>query len=181
LEEKKMTKAIWALDAVHSSVDFSVRHMMIANVKGTFNSFNATIEADPKDLTTANIEFSVETSSVDTRNKDRDGHLVSADFFDAENYPTMTFKATSFEKTDDGEYNVSGDFTLHGITKQETFTVTFEGQGKDPWGNEKVGFSAEGSINRSDYGLVWNAALETGGVLVGDKVKISLQIQAAKA
>lgn len=176
-----MTKIIWALDSVHSSVDFSIRHMMIANVKGTFNSFNATIEADPTDLTTANIEFTVETSSVDTRNKDRDGHLVSADFFDAENYPTMTFKATSIEKTDEGEYNVSGDFTLHGITKQETFTVTFEGQGKDPWGNEKVGFSAEGSINRSDYGLVWNAALETGGVLVGDKVKISLQIQAAKA
>ncbi|WP_223595537.1 YceI family protein [Neobacillus bataviensis] len=176
-----MTKSKWALDAAHSSVDFSVRHMMIANVKGSFNSFNATIEADPTDLTTASIEFAIETSSVDTRNQDRDGHLVSADFFDAPNHPNMTFKATNIEKTDDGEYNVTGDLTLRGVTKQETFAVTFEGTGKDPWGNEKAGFSATGSINRSDYGLVWNAALETGGVLVGDKVKINLQIQAAKA
>ncbi|WML40103.1 YceI family protein [Neobacillus sp. OS1-2] len=176
-----MTKTKWALDPAHSSVDFSVRHMMIANVKGTFNTFNATIEADPADLTTANIEFSVETASVDTRSKDRDGHLVSADFFDVENHPNMTFKATNIEKTDEGEYNVTGDLTLRGVTKQETFAVIFEGQGKDPWGNEKAGFSAQGTINRSDYGLVWNAALETGGVLVGDKVKINLQIQAAKA
>ncbi len=176
-----MTKTKWALDTAHSSVDFSVRHMMIANVKGTFTSFNATIEADPADLTTANIEFSVDTASVDTRNKDRDGHLVSADFFDSANYPAMTFKAVAIEKTDDGEYNLIGNLTLRGVTKQETFAVTFEGQGKDPWGNEKAGFSVTGTLNRSDYGLVWNAALETGGVLVGDKVKVNLQIQAAKA
>ncbi|MEW9051006.1 MAG: YceI family protein [Neobacillus sp.] len=176
-----MTITKWALDPSHSSVDFSVRHMMIANVKGTFHNFTAGIEADPADLTSANIEFSVETASVDTRNKDRDAHLVSADFFDAENHPAMSFRATSIEKTDEGEYNVTGDLSLRGVTKQETFVVTFEGQGKDPWGNEKVGFSAEGTLNRSDYGLVWNAALETGGVLVGDKVKINLQIQAAKA
>lgn len=176
-----MTKTKWAIDPAHSSVDFSVRHMMIANVKGTFNTFNATIEADPKELTTANIDFTVETASVDTRSKDRDAHLVSGDFFDVENYPTMTFRQTSIKKTDDDEYNVTGDLTLRGVTKPETFAVTFEGQGKDPWGNEKVGFSATGSINRSDYGLVWNAGLETGGVLVGDKVKINLTIQAAKA
>jgi polyisoprenoid-binding protein YceI len=176
-----MTKTKWVLDPAHSSVDFSVRHMMIANVKGTFQNFTAEIEADPADLTTANIEFTIETASVDTRNKDRDGHLVSADFFDVENHPKMTFKATNIEKTDEGEYNVTGDLTLRGVTKQETFAVSFEGQGKDPWGNEKAGFSATGTLNRSDYGLVWNAALETGGVLVGDKVKINLQIQAAKA
>ncbi|WP_251555172.1 YceI family protein [Neobacillus muris] len=176
-----MAKTKWALDPAHSSVDFSVRHMMIANVKGSFNSFNAVIEADPADLTTASIEFTVDTSSVDTRNADRDAHLVSADFFDVENYPALTFKATTIEKTDEGEYKVTGDLTLRGVTKQETFDVTFEGQGKDPWGNEKVGFSANSTLNRSDYGLVWNAALETGGVLVGDKVKVNLQIQAAKA
>jgi polyisoprenoid-binding protein YceI len=176
-----MPKTKWAIDTAHSSVDFSLRYMMIANVKGAFHNFNATIEADPTDLTTATIEFTIETSSVDTRNKDRDGHLVSADFFDVENYPTMTFRATNIEKTDDSEYNVTGDLTLHGVTKPETFAVTFEGQGKDPWGNEKAGFSATGTVNRSDYGLTWNAALETGGVLVGDKVKINLQIQAAKA
>lgn len=176
-----MTISKWALDPAHSSVDFSIRHMMIANVKGAFHNFSATIEADPTDLTTATIEFTVDTASVDTRNKDRDAHLVSADFFDVENFPNLTFRATNIEKNDEGEYNVTGDLTLHGVTKQETFAVTFEGQGKDPWGNEKVGFSATGSVNRSDYGLTWNAALETGGVLVGDKVKINLQLQAAKA
>ncbi|MGX6444200.1 YceI family protein [Neobacillus sp. K501] len=176
-----MTKTKWALDPAHSSVDFSVRHMMIANVKGSFNKFEAAIDADPADLTSANIEFSIDTASVDTRNTDRDAHLVSGDFFDVENHPNMTFVSTTIEKTDEGEYNVTGNLTLRGVTKQETFAVTFEGQGKDPWGNEKVGFSAAGTINRSDYGLVWNAALETGGVLVGDKVKINLQLQAAKA
>ncbi|MCH1626306.1 YceI family protein [Ferdinandcohnia quinoae] len=176
-----MVKTKWTVDASHSSIDFSVKHMMIANVKGTFHNFDAVIEADPTDLTSANIKFSVDLASIDTRNEDRDGHLRSADFFDVENHPTMTFTSTSIGKTDDEEYNVTGDLTIHGTTKQETFKVTFEGQGKDPWGNEKVGFSAEGSISRGDYGLVWNSALETGGVLVGDKVKISLQIEAQKA
>lgn len=176
-----MTKTKWALDAGHSSVDFSVKHMMIANVKGTFKNFEATIEADPADLTTATIEFSIDTASVDTRNEDRDNHLRSADFFDVENHPKMTFKATSIKKTDDGEYDVTGDLTIRGTTKPQTFAVTFEGSGKDPWGNEKAGFGVKGNISRSEYGLTWNAALETGGVLVGDKVKISLDVQAAKA
>jgi polyisoprenoid-binding protein YceI len=176
-----MTKTKWAIDAAHSSVDFSIRHMMIANVKGSFHNFSATVEADVTDLTSADIDFSVELSSIDTRNKDRDGHLLSADFFDVEKYPAMTFRSTEIQKINEGEYNVTGELSLHGFAKQETFTVTFEGQGKDPWGNEKVGFSAQGSINRADYGLTWNSALETGGVLVGDKVKINLQIEASKA
>ncbi|WP_449540313.1 YceI family protein [Ferdinandcohnia sp. Marseille-Q9671] len=176
-----MTNTKWAVDASHSSIDFSVKHMMIAKVKGSFESFEASIEADPADLTTANIEFKVDLNSVNTKNADRDNHLRSADFFDVENHPTMTFKSNSIVKTDDGEYAVTGDLTLHGVTKTETFKVVFEGQGKDPWGNEKAGFSASGSLNRSDYGLVWNAALETGGVLVGDQVKISLEIEAQKA
>jgi polyisoprenoid-binding protein YceI len=176
-----MTNTKWAVDASHSSIDFSVKHMMIAKVKGSFESFEASIEADPADLTTANIEFKVDLNSVNTKNADRDNHLRSADFFDVENHPSMTFKSNSIVKTDDGEYDVTGDLTLHGVTKTETFKVVFEGQGKDPWGNEKAGFSATGSLNRSDYGLVWNAALETGGVLVGDQVKISLEIEAQKA
>ncbi|MFB6468050.1 YceI family protein [Cytobacillus sp. Hz8] len=176
-----MTKTKWAVDPAHSSVDFSIKHMMIANVKGTFHQFDAAIDADPTDLTSANIEFTVDLASVDTRNEDRDNHLRSGDFFDVENNPKLTFTATSITRKDDDEYAVTGNLNLHGVTKQETFTVTFEGQGKDPWGNEKVGFSAVGAIKRSDYGLTWNAALETGGVLVGDKVKIDLQIQAAKA
>jgi polyisoprenoid-binding protein YceI len=175
-----MTVTKWALDTAHSSVDFSVKHMMIAKVKGSFNEFSASIEANPADLTTASIQFNVDLASVDTRNTDRDNHLRSADFFDVEQFPTLTFTATNVVKTDDDEYKVTGDLSLHGVTRQETFKVTYEGSGKDPWGNEKVGFNAEGKINRSDYGLTWNAALETGGVLVGDEIKISLEIQAAK-
>ena len=174
-----MAKVKWALDAAHSSVEFSVRHMMIAKVKGSFGQFDATIEADPADLTTADIAFSIDVASVDTKNGDRDAHLRGADFFDAENYPKLTFKATKIVKTGEGEYDVTGDLTLRGVTKSETFAVTYEGSGKDPWGNTKAGFSVDGSIKRGDYGLTWNAALETGGVLVSDDVKIHLEIQAA--
>jgi polyisoprenoid-binding protein YceI len=175
-----MAKSTWVLDAAHSSVDFTVRHMMIAKVRGTFHNFDATIEADPEDLTTASIEFSVDLNSVDTRNADRDNHLRSADFFDAENHPKMTFKATKIVKTGENEYEITGDLTLRGVTLSETFKAAYEGGGKDPWGNERAGFTAEGKINRSDYGLMWNAALETGGVLVGDEVKINLEIEATK-
>ncbi|GAA0322480.1 YceI family protein [Bacillus carboniphilus] len=176
-----MTKVKWAVDASHSSVEFSVKHMMFATVKGAFNSYEANIEADPTDLTTANIEFNIDLASVDTRNEDRDNHLRSADFFDVENTPKLTFKATNIVKKDEGEYDVTGDLNLHGVTKSETFTVTFDGQGTNPWGVEVVGFTAEGKIKRSDYGLTWNAALETGGVLVGDQIKIALHIEASKA
>jgi polyisoprenoid-binding protein YceI len=154
--------------------------MMVATVRGTFHDFEATIDADPADLTTADIEFSIDTKSIDTRNKDREGHLMSADFFDVENHPKITFKSTKIVKTGDDEYDVTGDLTIRDTTHQETFKATFEGQGKDPWGNEKVGFSAAGKINRTDYGLVWNVALETGGVLVADQVKIQIEIEASK-
>ena len=175
-----MAKSKWALDKSHSSVDFTVRHMMFAKVNGTFKEFNAEIEADPEDLTTASISFEVDTASIDTRNGDRDAHLRSADFFDSENHPKMTFKATKIVKTGDGTYDITGDLTIRGTTRSETFKVEYNGSGKDPWGNEKVGFSVEGKINRTDYGFKWNAPLEAGGVLVGDEVKISLDIQAAK-
>ncbi|WP_053367512.1 YceI family protein [Bacillus sp. FJAT-27245] len=176
-----MAKTKWAIDPVHSGVDFSVRHMMIANVKGSFQTFDASIEADPNDLTNADISFTIDAASIDTRNEDRDNHLRSADFFDVENSPKITFISTNIVKTDEGEYDVTGDLTIRGVTRPETFAVVYEGSGKDPWGNEKVGFSGSGSINRSDYGLTWNAALETGGVLVGDKIKITFEIQASKA
>lgn len=175
-----MTNTKWALDPAHSSVEFSVRHMMFAKVNGAFNSFTASIEANPSDLTTANIEFTVDLSSVDTRNEDRDNHLRSGDFFDVENHPSMTFISTNIVKTAENEYDVTGNLSIRGVTRLESFVVTFDGQGKDPWGNEKVGFSVEGKIKRSEYGLTWNAALETGGVLVGDEIKVSLVIQAAK-
>lgn len=176
-----MTVSKWTVDAAHSSIDFSVKHMMVSKVKGAFQKFNASVEADPNNLTTANIDFTIDVASIDTRNNDRDNHLRSPDFFDVEKYPTMTFKSTKIVKTDDDEYDVTGDVTLHGVTRSETFSVTFEGLAKDPMsGAEKIGFSANGKIKRSDYGLTWNAALETGGVLVGDDIKVSIEIEAAK-
>ncbi|MBS4206539.1 YceI family protein [Bacillus sp. FJAT-50079] len=176
-----MAVSKWNLDNVHSNVDFSVRHMMVSRVRGSFKDFTANIEADPADLTTANISFTIDVASIDTKNEDRDNHLRSADFFDVENHPNLTFTSTAIERKSDDTYAVTGDVSLHGVTKPETFTVTFEGVAKDPMsGAEKAGFSVEGTIKRSEYGLNWNAALETGGVLVSDDVKINLEIQAAK-
>lgn len=175
-----MAKTKWKVDPAHTSIDFSVRHMMVSRVKGTFHEFEASVEADPEDLTTANIEFSVDINSIDTRNEDRDNHLKSADFFDAENHPKMTFKSTNIVRKGENQYDVTGDLTIRGTTKPATFTVTAEGQGKDPWGNEVAGFSAEGKINRTDFGLTWNNTLETGGVLVGEDVNISIELEAQK-
>jgi polyisoprenoid-binding protein YceI len=173
-----MAKVNWTVDATHSGIDFTVRHMMFAKVRGSFNAFEAQVEADPEDLTTANIRVAIDAASVDTNNDDRDGHLKSADFFDVENHAQIVFQSTSIKKLDENEYAVTGDVTLRGVTKSETFTVNFEGSGKDPWGNVKVGFSGSGAIKRSDYGLTWNAALETGGVLVGDEIKLNIEVQA---
>ncbi|MFJ7977611.1 YceI family protein [Peribacillus sp. JNUCC 23] len=175
-----MTKTKWAIDVSHSEVAFSVKHMMISKVKGSFNQFDAVIEADPVDLTTADITFTIDVASVDTRSEDRDNHLRSADFFDVETYPTLTIKSKSITKTGDDEYALTGDVTLHGVTRVETFQVTFEGEAKDPWGNDKAGFSGSGKVKRSDYGLTWNTALETGGVLVGDQITLNFEIQAVK-
>ncbi|EXX87777.1 hypothetical protein BG53_02380 [Paenibacillus darwinianus] len=175
-----MAKAKWVVDAPHSSIEFSVKHMMISKVKGLFHAFDADIEADVNDLTSANISISVDLSSIDTRSGDRDNHLRSADFFDIENHPTMTFQSRNIVKTGEHEYDVTGDLTIRGVTRTETFEATFEGGGKNPWGVEVVGFSATGAIKRSNYGLTWNAALETGGVLVGDEVKIAIELQASQ-
>ncbi|MBT2717603.1 YceI family protein [Bacillus sp. ISL-57] len=175
-----MTKTKWIVDPTHSAIEFSVKHMMIAKVKGSFNKFEASILANPSDLTTAEIDFTVDVASIDTRNADRDNHLRSADFFDVEKNPTLTFKSTKIVKTDEDEYDVTGNVTLNGVTQEETFSITFEGQGKDPWGNEKAGFSGKGKVKRSDYGLTYNAALETGGVLIGDQITLTIEIEAAK-
>jgi polyisoprenoid-binding protein YceI len=171
----------WNLDPAHSNIDFSIRHMMIAKVKGSFESYSAEIEADPEDLTSASISISIDVTSVNTRAADRDNHLRSADFFDVENFAKMTFVSKNIVKTGENEYEVTGDMTIRDVTRTETISVTYEGSGKDPWGNVKAGFSGSGSLKRSEYGLTWNAALETGGVLVGDDVKISFEIQAAQA
>ncbi|MCK2018652.1 YceI family protein [Peribacillus frigoritolerans] len=175
-----MTNTKWIVDPTHSTIEFSVKHMMIAKVKGSFNKFEASILANPSDLTTAEIDFTVDVASIDTRNADRDNHLRSADFFDVEKNPTLTFKSTKIVKTDEDEYDVTGNVTLNGVTQEETFSITFEGQGKDPWGNEKAGFSGKGKVKRSDYGLTYNAALETGGVLIGNQITLTIEIEAAK-
>jgi len=175
-----MTLSKWTVDTAHSSVEFTIKHMMFAKVRGSFHDFDASIEADPSDLTTANIEFSVDVASIDTASADRDNHLRSADLFDVDKFPKMTFKSTNIVKTGEDEYEVTGDLTIRDVTKPETFKVTFEGQGKDPWGNIKFGYNAEGKIKRSDYGLTYNAALETGGFLIGEDVNISIVIEASK-
>ncbi|WP_186576840.1 YceI family protein [Aquibacillus kalidii] len=173
-----MTKQTLKVDSAHTSVDFSVKHMMVSKVKGTFHDYDVKLVADPDDLTTAEIEFNIGVDSIDTRNKQRDEHLISADLFNVEQYPNMTFKSEKLEKKSDDEYEVTGTLTIAGHSQTETFNVTFEGSGKDPWGNQVFGFSAEGKVNRSDYGITYNAALETGGVLIGDEIKINIEMEA---
>lgn len=173
--------AVWNVDPSHSLVEFSVRHMMIAKVKGRFGSFQGKIEGDPTDLTGAKVEVVVDIGSVDTRSEDRDNHLRSADFFDAERFPEMRFNSREIKKTGEGSYAMEGDLTIRDVTRPVTLNVTYEGSGKDPWGGERAAFSATGRINRKDFGLAWNAPLETGGVLVGEDVDIAIEIEAVKA
>lgn len=176
-----MTKATWNVDKIHSTIGFSVRHMMISNVKGVFNEFDGKIEADPTDLTDADIEFTIDANSVDTRMSDRDDHLRSSDFFDVENHPNLTFKATDIVKKSEDRYDMTGDFTIRGTTKPVTFDIVFEGVAKDPMsGDEAAGFTGSTKINRKDFGLTWNAALEAGGFVVGDEIKINIEIQLRK-
>jgi polyisoprenoid-binding protein YceI len=172
----------WKLDPAHSHAEFKVKHMMISNVKGSFNGLSGTLTEHTVDATLSSVEASIDIATVNTGDAQRDAHLKSGDFFDAEKYPTMTFKSTSVKPNGDGGYNVTGDLTLHGATRQQTFVVDGpSAPGKDPWGNTRIGLSATTKINRKDFGLNWNAALETGGILVGDDVQISIEAQFIKA
>ncbi|WP_010649664.1 YceI family protein [Oceanobacillus massiliensis] len=176
-----MTKTVWKVDQVHSEVGFSVKHMMISKAKGTFDKFDAVVEANPEDLTDAKIEVTIDTASINTRNEDRDNHLRSGDFFDSETYPTMVFVASDIKKKSADEYEVNGDLTIKDTTKPITLDVTFEGQSKDPMGGNTVaGFSGKTAINRKEFGLTWNAAVETGGVLVGEEVNINFELELHK-
>ena len=171
----------WKLDPAHSSAEFKVKHMMISNVKGRFNGLSGTLLEDPADPTRSSVEASIDVSTIHTHDAQRDGHLKSADFFDVEKFPTMTFKSTKVARKGEGEYTVTGDLTLHGVTNPVTFEV--EGPtapAKDPWGNTRIGLSATTKINRKDFGLNWNSALETGGILVGEDVQITLDLQFIK-
>lgn len=174
-----MTK--YVVDPTHSSVGFQAKHMMISKVKGHFDQFSADLDINPEDLTGGNIRFEVDIASINTNNSDRDNHLRSGDFFDAETYPKMTFVATDIQKEDDDEYKITGDLTIRDVTKPVTFDVDYNGRGTNPWGVEVVAFEIEGKINRKDFGLNWNQTLETGGVLVGETIKIHLEIEANPA
>ncbi|MFC7790238.1 YceI family protein [Microbacterium sp. MAHUQ-60] len=167
----------WVLDPSHSEVTFSVRHMMISKVRGTFGMKEATLVA-PENPLEAQVEAKVDVTSIDTQDENRDAHLRSADFFDAETFPTMEFASTG-ARIENGDFFVDGDLTIRGITKPVSFEFEFGGFGKDPYGNYKAGASAKTVINREDFGLTWNAALETGGVLVGKEITIGLDLQGA--
>jgi polyisoprenoid-binding protein YceI len=169
----------WTLDPSHSEVQFSVRHMMISKVRGTFGVKSATLTA-PENPLEATVEATVDVASIDTKDEGRDNHLRSADFFDVETYPTMEFRSTGV-RIENGDFLVDGDLTIKGITKPVTFDFDFGGFGTDPWGNYKAGATAKTVINREDFGLTWNAALETGGVLVGKDVTIELDLQGSLA
>jgi polyisoprenoid-binding protein YceI len=180
LNDTIMAKSTWALDPTHSEVGFKVKHMMFTNVSGKFNNYDVTVSNEDDDFSTSNIEFSADINSIDTNNVDRDNHLKSADFFDGDNFPKMTFKSTSVEKKSDNDFSISGDLTIKNITKAVTLNAEYSGLMKDPWGNTKAGLSIETKINRKDFGLTWNAALETGGVLVGEDVRIIAEVQIVK-
>ena len=177
METKTATLTKWNLDTAHSEITFKVKHMMITNVTGSFKSFNLDTKTEGDDFSTAKITFIAKTSSIDTGNTDRDNHLKSADFFDAESHPELKFVSTGLKKKGDDEYVLNGDLTIKGITKPVKLDVAFGGIGKDPWGNEKAGFTISGKIKRTDWNLNWNAALETGGVLVSEEVRIHAEIQ----
>ncbi|MDB5273797.1 MAG: YceI family protein [Chitinophagaceae bacterium] len=167
--------AKWNLDAAHSEVGFKVKHLMINNVKGKFNTFNVELQSDSDDFKSSSISFTADVASIDTSNEQRDQHLKSGDFFDTEKFPQITFKSTKY----DGKELV-GELTIRDVTKPVKLDVDFGGIAKDPWGNTKAGFTVTGKINRKDWGLNWNAALETGGVLVSEEVSILAEIQLVK-
>jgi len=179
--QPQASASTWAIDRVHSTAQFKVKHMMISNVLGEFTSITGVLERDENDVTKSKIRASIDASTINTREPQRDAHLKSADFFHVENHPDLTFNSTSMSKNTDGELKVSGDLTIRGVTRNVVFDV--EGPSpaqKDPWGNTRIGLSATTRISRKDFGLTWNAALEAGGLLVGDAVTITLDVQFIK-
>jgi polyisoprenoid-binding protein YceI len=169
--------AKWTVDQSHSSIGFEVKHMMVSKVKGQFTNYTAEVEAeDLTDLTTASIQFEFDVASINTNSEDRDNHLKSADFFSTEEFPKITFTSTNISKDGD-DYQVTGDLTIKDVTNPVTFNVEYGGKGTNPWGVEVYGFEGETKINREEFGLTWNAALETGGVLVGKDIKIKVELE----
>jgi polyisoprenoid-binding protein YceI len=172
----------WNIDPVHSVAEFKVKHMMISDVKGQFTAVKGVLSLNGTDATGSHVEASIDAASINTRDPQRDDHLKSADFVDVEKFPTLSFRSTQISRVADGELSVSGDLTVHGVTRSVVFWV--EGPtppAKDPWGNTRLGLSATTKIHRKDFGLTWNSPLETGGILVGDEITITLDVQFVKA
>ena len=170
----------YTIDASHSTIGFTVRHAMVTNVKGKFDEFSGSLHLDGGDPSASTASIDVKMDSIDTGSADRDGHLKSADFFKIEEFPTMTFRSTKAEALGDEDYRITGDLTILGTTKPVTIDLEFNGAAKDPFGNERVGFEGKAEILRSEWGITWNAALETGGVLVSDKIKLNFDISAIR-
>jgi|SRR3972149_2799055 len=170
----------WQIDPAHSQIEFSVRHMMISNLRGRFEQFTGTVEFDEGDPTRSTVEVRIEAASIYTKEAQRDGHLKSADFLDAEHYPYLYFKSKRVEKLDDTHGRIIGDLIIRDMTREVALEVEYAGQAKSPWGTISAGFSATATLNRKDWGLRWNQGLETGGVLVGDQMNISIEIELVK-
>jgi polyisoprenoid-binding protein YceI len=170
----------WNIDPTHSAIQFAVRHMVVSKTRGRFAKWSGKLVFDPEKPAASSVEVSIDPASIDTADAQRDGHLRSPDFFDVEKFPTASFKSTRIEDVGGDRYRVTGDLTLHGVTRPVVLNATYEGTGKDPWGGERAGFSATLTIDRKDFGLEWNKALETGGLLVGEKVELTLEVEAVK-
>ncbi len=179
-QSQPSTKRAWVFDSMHSSAEFAIKHMMFMTVRGRSSKIEADIAFDESQPERSSLDARIGVASIDTREPGRDAHLLSADFFDAEKYPVITFKSRRIEPHKGGRYAIVGDLTIRDITREVVFDTEFGGIAMDPWGNQRAGFSAEASINRKDFGLTWNVALETGGVVVGETVKVSLEAELVK-
>ena len=176
-----MTTNNWNIDASHSGINFSIRHMVVSKVRGRFGKYTGTVHIDDGDLTRSSVTATIDASSIDTGAPQRDVHLRSPDFFDVEKYPELRFRSTRIERLGDDRFRVAGELTIRDATREVVLDVEAGGRAKDPWGNERVGFVAKTALDRKDFGLKWNQALETGGVLVGDRVDIELDVQGVNA
>ena len=176
-----MATNTWNIDAAHSGIHFSVRHMVVSKVRGRFTKFTGSVRIDDADLTRSVVDVTIDAASLDTGTAQRDEHLRSPDFFDAEKFPTLRFRSGRIEKIADDRYRVMGDLTIRDVTRELAIEVEYGGRAQDPWGNERAGFIAKTAFDRKDFGLKWNQVLEAGGVLVGDRVDIDLEVQAVKA
>jgi polyisoprenoid-binding protein YceI len=176
-----MTTSNWSVDPAHSGINFSVRHMVVSKVRGRFGKYNVTLELDDQDLTKSAVTATIDAASIDTGSTARDEHLRSADFFDVQRFPELRFQSKRIEKTDDEHYRMVGDLTIRDVTRELSLEVEYGGRAKDPWGNERIGFVAKAALERKDFGLGWNQLLETGGVLVGDRVELELEVEVVDA